>query len=116
MDVYQGFFSLKPGTSDLEFAQAFNAYMAHLKSQGLIESHRLLRRKLGFGPDGLGDWQFLVEVKDLAQLEAAFQKVSARRDPIETKHFDVNSHIAGIKFALYRDFPDPQRHHGEEKF
>ena len=116
MDVYQGFFELKSGTNDLEFSQAFAGYMTHLKSQGLIESYRLLRRKLGFGPEGLGDWQFLVEVKDLAQLEAAFRNVSARRDPTESKHFAVNAQIAGIKFALYRDFPDPQRHHGEEKF
>ena len=116
MDIYQGFFGIKPGTDDLEFADGFNAYMAHLKSKGLIESYRLLRRKLGFGPEGLGDWQFLVEVKDLAQLETAFQNVSARRDPTESKHFAVNSQIASVKFALYRDFPDPQRHKGEEKF
>jgi len=82
----------------------------------LIESHRLLRRKLGLGPDGLGDWQFIVEVKDLAQLDAAFKSVSERRDPVESKHFAVNSQIASVKFALYRDFPDPQRHKGEEKF
>lgn len=116
MDVYQGFFDLKPGTNDLEFAESFAAYMAHLKSQGLIQSYRLLRRKLGLGPDGFGDWQFSIEVKDLAQLDAAFNNVSSRREPTESKHFAVNSHIAGIKFALYRDFPDPQRHHGEEKF
>ncbi|HLJ52317.1 MAG TPA: DUF6614 family protein [Rhizomicrobium sp.] len=116
MNVYQAFFDIKSGTNDLEFAEAFGAYMAHLKSKGLIESYRLLRRKLGFGPEGLGDWQSIVEVKDLAQLEAAFQNVSTRRDPVEAKHFAVNSQIAGVKFALYRDFPDPQRHKGEEKF
>ena len=116
MDIYQGFFDLKPGTNDLEFAEAFNAYMAHLKSKGLIESFRLFRRKLGLGPDGLGDWQFLIEVKDLAQLDAAFRGVSERRDPIESKHFAVNSQVAAVKFALYREFPDPHRHHGEEKF
>lgn len=116
MDVYQGFFDLKPGTNDLQFAEAFNAYMAHLKARGVIESFRLLRRKLGLGPDFLGDWQFIVEVRDLAQLDAAFKDVSSRRDPTESKHFAVNSQIASVKFALYRDFPDPQRHHGEEKF
>ena len=116
MDIYQGFFDLKPGTSDLEFAESFTAYMAHLKAQGLIESYRLLRRKLGLGPDGLGDFQFLIEVKDLAQLDAAFKNVSSRRDPTESKHFAVNSLVANAKFALYRDFPDPQRHSGEEKF
>ena len=116
MDVYQGFFDLKPGTNDLEFAGAFSAYMAHLKSKGLIESYRLLRRKLGLGPEALGEFQCLIEVKDLAQLDAAFKDVSSRRDPTEGKHFAVNSQIASVKFALYRDFPDPQRHHGEEKF
>ena len=116
MDIYQGFFDLKPGTSDLEFAESLSAYMAHLKSQGLIESYRLLRRKLGLGPESLSEFQILVEVKDLAQLDAAFKNVSSRRDPIESKHFAVNSLVANIKFALYRDFPDPQRHSSEEKF
>ncbi len=116
MDVYQGFFDLKPGTDDLAFAESFGAYMAHLKTQGLIDSYRLLRRKLGLGPDGLGGWQFIIEVKDLAQLDRAFKDVSSRRDPVESKHFAVNAHIAGIKFQLSRDFPDPNRHDGEEKF
>jgi hypothetical protein len=31
-------------------------------------------------------------------------------------HFGVNSQITNATFALYRDFPDPARHEGEERF
>ena len=57
-----------------------------------------------------------METKDLAQLDAAFNHVATRREPVESVHFGVNSQIHNMKIALYRDFPDPGRHEGEEKF
>jgi hypothetical protein len=33
---------------------------------------------------------------------------------IEGKH--VNSLVQNVRFALYRDFPDPQRQRGAERF
>jgi len=115
MDIYQGFVDLKPGVTDTDFADAFAAYMTHLKEHRLIESWRLLRSKLGLG-GGLGEFQFLIEVKGLAQLDEAFLDVSRRAEPVEGKHFAVNSLVANARFALYRDFPDPQRKRGEERF
>ena len=45
----------------------------------------------------------------LGQLERAFQRV-ARRDPeIEKLHAAVFSAVKDVRFALYRDFPDPVR-------
>jgi hypothetical protein len=35
---------------------------------------------------------------------------------VEGFHFGVNSLVTNATFALYRDFPDPVRHAGEEKF
>lgn len=116
MDVYQAFFTLKPGTSDTGFADAVAAWMAHLQEAGLIVGYRLLRRKLGLAPGELGDFQLLMEVRDLAQLEAAFARVAARREPEESLHVAVNRHIDQVRFGLYRDFPDPQRVRGEERF
>jgi DNA-binding Lrp family transcriptional regulator len=116
MDIYHVWCDSKPGVSDLEFAEKIAAYMEHLKSNGLIEGWRLTRRKLGLAPAGLGDFHLMIEVRDMAQLDAAFQRVASRREPVETVHFAVNSLVDKAIFGLYRDFPDPVRQHGEERF
>ncbi len=116
MDIYHAWCDLKPGVGDLQFAEQVTAYLGHLKEQGLIEAWRLTRRKLGLGAPGLGEFHLMIEVRNLAQLDAAFQRVAGRRNPVEGFHFGVNSLVQNAVFALYRDFPDPVRHHGEEKF
>ena len=116
MNHYHTWFDLKPGTKDAEFARDMARYMDHLKEKGLIEGWRLTRRKLGFGPEGLGEFHIVMETRDLAQLDAAFNHVATRRDPVESVHFGVNAHVQNLKIALYRDFPDPVRHEGEELF
>ena len=116
MDLYHVFFDLKPGISDMTLVENLDRYMGHLRGEGLIFGHRLTRAKLGFGLKGHGDWHLMIEVRDLAQLEAAFQHVASRREPVEGAHFGVNSLVANPVFALYRDFPDPVRVRGEEKF
>jgi hypothetical protein len=116
MDIYHVWGDLKAGVGDLAFAENVARYMEHLKTQGLIEGWRLTRRKLGFGVPGLGEFHILIEVRDLAQLEKAFQRVGERREPVEGLHFDVNSLVQNAQFALYRDFPDAFRHRGDERF
>jgi hypothetical protein len=116
MDIYHVWCNLKPGQSDIAFAERVSGYLGHLRDEGLIAGWRLTRRKLGLAPPDLHEFHIMIEVRDLAQLEQAFQRVGARRDPIESLHFAVNSVAADVRFALYRDFPDPMRHHGEEKF
>ncbi len=116
MDHYHAFFDLKSGTKDLEFARHLARYMGHLKDNGLIEGWRMERRKLGLGPRELGEFHVVMDTKNLDQLEKAFQHVSTRSEPVESLHFDVNRHATNLMFALYRDFPDPQRREGEEKF
>jgi hypothetical protein len=90
--------------------------MEHLKERGLIASWRLTRRKLALGAPGLGEFHRMIEVKDLAQFEQAFEQVASRREPMESFHFGVNSLVQNVVFALYRDFPDGFRHRGEERF
>jgi hypothetical protein len=116
MNHYHTWFDLKPGTKDAEFARSMARYMNHLKQHGLIEGWRLTRRKLGFGPSELGEFHIVMETKDLAQLDAAFNHVASRREPVESVHFGVNSQVTNLKIGLYRDFPDEVRHEGEEKF
>lgn len=116
MDIYHAWCDLKPGIGDLAFSEGVARYMGHLKEAGLIEGWRLTRRKLGFGVKGLGEFHLMIEVKDLRQLEDAFERVAGRREPVEGFHFGVNALVENAAFALYRDFPDPFRHRGEEKF
>jgi len=116
MDIYHVWCDLKPGVSDLEFSDKVMHYLGHLKTERLIEGWRLTRAKLGFGARGLGEWHLMIETTDMKQLEDAFQRVASRRDPTEGFHFGVNSLVQNPVFALYRDFPDPIRHRGEERF
>ena len=116
MDIYHVWCDLKPGVGDIDFCAGAAKYLEHLKSQGLIESWRLTRRKLGLGPPSLGEFHLMIEVKDLHQLDQAFARAAERREPTEGFHFGVNSLVQNVAFALYRDFPDPFRRRGEEKF
>jgi hypothetical protein len=116
MDIYHAWFDLKPGVGDLEFSQRLASYMDSLKTSGQMQGWRLMRRKLGLAPAANGDFHLMMEFRDLAQLDAAFNRVGSRREPIESLHFGVNSLVQNVSFGLYRDFPDPMRHHGDEKF
>jgi hypothetical protein len=116
MDYYHTWFDLKPGTSDVEFASALERYLGKLRADGRIAGYTLSRRKLALGGDGLGEFHAVIEVEDLAQLDRAFATVSERANPIESLHAAVNQQVATFRAALYRDFPDPHRKCGEEKF
>jgi hypothetical protein len=116
MDIYHAYFDLKPGVRDMALVEALDRYMVHLKAHGLVEGHRLTRAKLGFGLRGMGDWHLMMEFRDLAQFDAAFKRVAGRAEPAEGYHFGVNSLVHNVTFALTRDFPDPVRQRGEERF
>jgi hypothetical protein len=116
VDLYHIWFNLKPGVGDTELSDKLGGYLGHLEQEGLIARWRLTRRKLGLAPKALGEFHVMIELKSLAQLDEAFDRVAARRDPIERLHAAVHTLVADATFALYRDFPDPVRHRGEEKF
>lgn len=116
MDIYQISVDLRPGVRDSQFVAKLDGYLGVLKSAGKIEGWRLLRRKLGLGMPGLGEFQILIETRDLTQLDAAFTSASTRDEPVEGAHHGVSSLVHNFQAALYRDFPDPHRKHGEEKF
>ena len=116
MDVYQISVDLRPGVRDHQFSAALDAYLGALKADGKIEGWRLLRRKLGLAPSAMGEFQILIETRDLTQLDAAFMSVSARAEPVESAHNGVNALVVNFQAGLWRDFPDPHRRHGEERF
>lgn len=116
MNIYNAWFDLKSGVRDLDFCNNLAAYMDSLKSGGQMQGWRLMRRKLGLGAPGVGEFHLMMEFADLAQLDSAFNRVGSRAEPIEGLHFGVNSLVQDVTFALYRDFPDPVRRQGEERF
>ena len=116
MNIYHIWASLKTGVGDLEFVAAVNAFLGRLQHEGQLESFRITRRKLGLGLEELLDFHIIVEFRDLEQFDRTFGRVAARTEPIESLHHAVNSKVARVKFALYRDFPDEVRKAGEEKF
>jgi hypothetical protein len=116
MDLYHIWCDLKPGVSDIEFAENVGAYLGRLASEGRISSFRVSRRKLGLGPSQLGEFHVCIEIENLAQLDEAFREVSSRTGPIESLHAAVNQTAINLTFALYRDFPDSHRRQGDEQF
>ena len=116
MDIYHIWCDLAPGMSDLEFAGAVEAYLGRLQDTNRLCSFRLTRRKLGLGPKNVGEFHVMIEVDDLAMLDRAFAEVASRTLPIEQAHHAVNHMVKNALFALYRDFPDPVRIAGQERF
>ena len=116
MDLFLSWFNLKPGVRDVDFCDSLDTYLNALKDRGGIAGYRLTRRKLAFGLSELGEFFLVIEVEGLAQLDRAFLTVSTRTEPIESIHAAVNQSICDLRSALYRDFPDPQRVRGQEKF
>lgn len=116
MDYYHGWFDIKSGVKDTDFARGLARYMSYLKERGLIEGWKLSRRKLGLAPKEFGEFHLVIETRNLAQLDEAFGHVASRSEPVESIHFDVNSKVENLRFGLYRDFPDAVRREGEGKF
>lgn len=106
MDVYHIWCDLKDGREHMAFAEAVTAYLNHHKAGGRLESWRLLRRKLGLGPDGMGEFHIMIETRDMAQLDQAFRAAAARSGDVEKLHAAVYSRVTNAKFGLARDFPD----------
>ncbi len=116
MDIYHVWCDLKPGASDVQFAERAAQYLGHLQEGSKLASFRITRRKLGLAPGDLFEFHLMLEFEDLAQLDRAFGTVAARENPVEGLHHAVNSQVARIRFALYRDFPDPVRKRGQGLF
>src|SRR5271155_2325776 len=102
MDIYNAWFDLKAGVSDVEFCGRLKTYMDSLKSDGLMQSWRLMRRKLGLSAAPVGEFHLMMEFSARAQLDQSFNRVGSRREPTEGVHFGVNSLVASVQFALYR--------------
>lgn len=109
MNHYEIWVNLAPGAKDLELVAALNGYLGYLKGRGLLAEFRIRRRKFGFGPEGLGEFNISMVFRDLAHLDAAFMRVAKRDEEIECLHAEVFSRVVDFRSGLYRDFPDEVR-------
>jgi hypothetical protein len=109
MNYYDIWVNLKPGTSDMEFVRALRAYLDLLVAEGDMAGYAIRRRKLGFGPDGLGEFSISLRFETLAQIDEAFFDVARRAGKMEELHAAVFMKVTDFKSALYRDFPDAVR-------
>jgi hypothetical protein len=105
MNVYQAFFNLKSGVSDSKFAEILQAYMAYLEERRELRSWRLLRRKLGLGPNEIGEYQLMMEFDKLDDLDRSFGDAAPRSTTAERMHHDVYKMIDKVTFCLFRDYP-----------
>lgn len=109
MDCYETWFDLAPGTHDGEFIENLEAYLLALKNTGSMASYRIRRRKLGFGPSELGEFNVTMEFASLHQLEEVFGQVAKRAAPMEELHAKVFRSVINFRTGLYRDFPSNER-------
>ncbi len=78
MDLYHIWCNLRPGVSDVDFADSVAGYLGHLRQERRLEGYRLSRRKLGLVQPTLGEFHTVIETQDLAQPDDAFRNVSKR--------------------------------------
>ncbi len=116
MDIYHIWCDLKQGQSDMEFVARATSYFEHLKQDAGLKQYRITRKKLGLAPSELLEFHIMLDFEDLSTLDATFNHVATREGSVENFHHAVNSRVNNVKFALYRDFPDPVRQQGNEKF
>ncbi|WP_424927010.1 DUF6614 family protein [Amaricoccus tamworthensis] len=109
MNLYHCSIDLQNNEKAMAFAVAVEAWMNHLESNGVINSWRLCRRKLGFGAPRARDFLLEIEVEDLTQLDSAFRFTGSGDEQVERLHMTVHKMIGESDIALYRPFPDPER-------
>jgi hypothetical protein len=61
MNIYNAWFDLKPGISDVAFHDRLAEYLGSLQSDGLMRGWRLMRRKLGLSAAPVGEFHLMME-------------------------------------------------------
>lgn len=107
MDIYHIWADKDGDITDQEFVKNMQSFLEHLKSESKMETYRITRCKMGFRSMDIPEWHIMMEFKNMAQLDAAFERVAPLEGELETKHRSFNQFVAdNIQHALYRDWPD----------
>ena len=107
MDIYHIWADKDGNISDREFVDNMRDFLEHLKSEGKLETYRITRCKMGFRSMDIPEWHIMMEFRNMAQMDSAFERVAPLEGELETKHRSFNQFVAdNIQHALYRDWPD----------
>ena len=107
MNLYHCMITLKSDAKALAFASAAEHWLSGLLDRKVIGGWTLYRRKFGLASGQHSDILLLIEIDDLAQLEAAFRSLSDSVSETDQRHFDlVHNMIEDVQIGLYRPYPD----------
>lgn len=106
MDIYHVWVNLADSSMDHEFCRRVDAFLGYFKEKGLVSAHRTTRRKLGFGPQEIGEWNIQIETRNLETLEKVWRELASKSHECHQLHHDVYALVKDFRSALYRDFPD----------
>ncbi len=109
MNLYHCMIDLANDAQALNFAQAVDDWMSHLRGRGLIGDWRLMRRKLNLASDAHRDFLLEIELDGLRQLEDLFRHACSPSDEVDRLYSRVHGMIGQVEFGLYRPYPDPER-------
>jgi hypothetical protein len=101
--------NLKAGQNDLQFCESVREFLSYLHERELIEGYYITRRKFVISPPLLGEFEITVEFADTAQMNRAFEVVSAGGEEIAAFHKPITDAVRNVSTALYRDFPETAR-------
>ena len=108
MDIYTIWADKQGDISDLEWVNNMRSFFDHLVSEDRMVTYRITRCKMGFRSiTDMPEWMILMEFRNMAQMDLAFQRVAPLEGELETKHRSFNQFVSGnIQHALFRDWPD----------
>lgn len=106
MDIYHIWCDKKESITDNDWIYNMKNFLDTLIKEGRMQSYRITRCKMGFRSIDIPEWHIMMEFKNMAQLEDAFQRVSPLEGELETKHQSFNQFAENLQHAYYRDWPD----------
>ena len=107
-DIYHIWANKAGDISDIDWVTNMRNFLQHLVDEDRMLSFRITRCKMGFRSIAdMPEWHIMMEFNNMAQMDAAFQRVAPLEGELEQKHQSFNQFVAGdIQHALFRDYPD----------
>jgi hypothetical protein len=107
-DLYTIWADKEGDISDIDWVNGMKRFFDHLVSEDKMLDYRITRCKMGFRSIAdMPEWMIIMEFRDMAQMELAFQRVAKKQGELEEKHQSFNQFVSGnIQHALFRDWPD----------
>lgn len=107
MDIYHIWADKEGDISDADWVNNIREFLDHLVREGKMELYRITRCKMGFRSLDIPEWHVMMEFQNMAQMDAAFDRVAPLEGELESKHRSFNQFVgSNIQHALYRDWPD----------